>query len=46
MSRMPTMNRMACDIDTKTLQREGGLLILAQTLVARNKRTGREKTTV
>ena len=45
-SRMPTMNGMACVVDTKTLHREGNLLILVQTLVIRNERSGKEHTTV
>lgn len=44
-SRMPTMNGMACVVDTKTLQREGNLLIMVQTLVIKNERTGKEHTT-
>lgn len=45
-SRMPTMNGMACVVDTKSLQREGELLILIQTLVIRNERSGKEHTTL
>ncbi|KAL7534510.1 hypothetical protein ACHAXR_007265 [Thalassiosira sp. AJA248-18] len=45
-SRMPTMNGMACVVDTKTLQREGPVLILVQTLVIKNERSGKEHTTV
>ena len=45
-SRMPTMNGVATVVDTKQLQREGNLLILVQTLVVRNERSGKEHTTV
>ncbi len=45
-SRMPTMNGVATVVDTKTLQREGSLLLLVQTLVVKNERTGKEHTTV
>ncbi|KAL3797078.1 hypothetical protein ACHAW5_007579 [Stephanodiscus triporus] len=45
-SRMPTMNGMATVVDTKTLQREGNILVLVQTLVISNERLGREHTTI
>jgi hypothetical protein len=45
-SRMPTMNGMAKVVDTKTLQREGNILVLVQTLVIVNERSGKEHTTV
>mmetsp|Transcript_14375 Transcript_14375/g.30755 ORF Transcript_14375/g.30755 Transcript_14375/m.30755 type:complete len:186 (-) Transcript_14375:59-616(-) len=45
-SRMPTMNGIATVVDTKTLQREGNILVLVQTLVIRNERNGKEHTTV
>lgn len=45
-SRMPTMNGIASVVDTKTLQREGELLIMVQTLVLKNERSGKEHTTV
>lgn len=44
-STMPTMNGVATVVDTKTLHREENLLILVQTLVIRNERTGNEHTT-
>lgn len=46
LSRMPTMNGIATVVDTKTLQREGNMLVLVQTLVIKNERTGKEHTTV
>lgn len=45
-SRLPTMNGMANVVDTKTLQRdEAGTLILVQTLVITNERSGATNTT-
>jgi hypothetical protein len=44
-SRMPTMNGMANVVDTKTLQREGNLLVLVQTLTIKNELSGMEHTT-
>lgn len=45
-SRLPTMNGMASVVDTKTLQRDGsGTLILVQTLVITNERSGATNTT-
>ena len=45
-SRMPTMNGVATVVDTKTLQREDNILVLVQTLVLKNERSGKEHTTV
>lgn len=45
-SKMPTMNGIAIVVDSKTLQREGNILVLVQTLVVRNERLGKEHTTV
>ena len=44
-SRMPTMNGMANVVDTKTLQREGNILLLVQTLTIKNELSGKEHTT-
>ncbi|KAL9188617.1 hypothetical protein ACHAXT_006995 [Thalassiosira profunda] len=46
LSRMPTMNGVATVVDTKTLKREGNILVLVQTLVIKNEQTGAENTTV
>ena len=45
-SQMPTMNGVATVVDSKTLQREGNILVLVQTLVVRNEMLGKEHTTV
>lgn len=44
-SRMPTMNGVANVVDTKTLQREGNLLVLVQTLTIKNELSGKDHTT-
>lgn len=44
-SRMPTMNGVANVVDTKTLQREGNLLVLVQMLTIKNELSGQEHTT-
>ena len=45
-SRMPTMNGVASVVDTKTLTREGSLLVMVQILTITNEMTGKEHTTV
>ena len=46
-STMPTMNGIATVVDTKTLTREeSGILVLVQTLVVRNEKTGKEHVSV
>ena len=46
-SRMPTMNGIATVVDTKNLVRdESGILVLVQTLVIRNEKTGQEHVSI
>lgn len=46
-SQMPTMNGLATVIDTKVLQREeSGTLLLVQTLVIKNERSGKEHVSI